>query len=74
MTQSQKNSAMQNIVKTGNLEELPDELNPELLFSTTYTQLLVEIVAGRIDAKELANEQLRQRGLDPKTGKWVGYR
>lgn len=60
-----------NTIKGG---QLPDELNPELIFSTTYTQLLVDIANGRIDAKELAKEQLRQRGIDPKTGKWVGYR
>lgn len=49
-----------------------DELNPKYLFSTKYTDLLVRIARGEIDATELAIEELINRGLDL-NGKWVGF-
>ena len=57
---------MQNLKRNGILEpaELNDELNPKYLFSLTYSELLCAIVNGKIDAKELAWQQLRNRGLD----------
>lgn len=51
-----------------------DELKPVYLFSTKATDLLVAIVNGQIDAVELAKIELMARGLDPKTGKWVGFK
>lgn len=50
-----------------------DELNPELVFNTTYTAILVAIAKGEIDAKELAIKQLNDRGLDI-NGKWIGFK
>ncbi|GAB2798640.1 hypothetical protein GCM10027275_50280 [Rhabdobacter roseus] len=50
-----------------------DDLNPNLLFSTTWTELLVAIANGQVDAQELARQQLAGRGLDL-LGKWVGYK
>lgn len=74
MTTEQKISAMQNLKRNGKLEpaELPYELNPQYLFSLTHAELLCAIVNGKIDAKELAWQQLRNRGLDAK-GNWVGF-
>lgn len=54
--------------------EIPDELNPDHLFSTTWTELLLKIASGVIDCRELAKEQLDQRGLDHQTGKWIGFK
>ncbi len=53
------------------LENLPDDRNPKFLFNGTHTDLLVEIAGGKINARKLAVEQLRNRGLD-KQGIWVG--
>lgn len=55
-------------------QEIPDELNEKFLFNMTHTQLLLRIVSGEIDAKELAIKQLNNRGLDIKTGAWVGFK
>ncbi len=55
-----------------NEQHLSDELNPIYLFSTTATQLLVKIVKDDIDAKHLAQEELRKRGLDH-DGNWIGF-
>lgn len=51
---------------------LQDELNPDLLFNSTYTELLVQIANGEIDAVELAKLQLKNRGLNLQ-GKWIGF-
>lgn len=55
-------------------QEIPDELNEKFLFNMTHTQLLLRIVSGEIDAKELAIKQLKNRGLDIETGAWVGFK
>jgi hypothetical protein len=74
MTTAHKISAMQNLKRNSKLEatDLPDELNPQYLFSITQTELLCAIVNGKIDAKELAWQELRNRGCNAK-GKWVGF-
>lgn len=53
--------------------KISDELNPELLFNQTYTELLVKIANGEIDAVELAKQQLKNRGLNA-DGKWIGFK
>lgn len=53
--------------------DVPDELNPAYIFSTTATALLVDLAAGRISAQGLALDALADRGLDPRTGTWVGF-
>ena len=53
-------------------ENLPDELNPEYIFSLTATDLLVDAVNKKIDLDYYARKQLANRGLDKK-GKWVGF-
>lgn len=52
---------------------LNDDLNPEFIFSTVATDLLVQAVNGKIDLKELAKKTLKNRGLDNQ-GKWVGFK
>ena len=42
---------------------MPDELNPEFIFSLTHRELLVKIVKGEIDIKQSARDQLANRGL-----------
>lgn len=51
---------------------LPDDENPKYLFNTTTSKLLVAIVQGNIDTKQLAEEQLRNRGLN-NDGRWIGF-
>ena len=51
---------------------LPDDKNPEFLFSTTDTELLVQIVNEDIDPNLLAHRELQKRGLN-KEGRWVGF-
>jgi len=52
---------------------IPDDLNPDGLFSITQTELLIGIINGSYDAVELAKSQLMNRGLDM-YGKWVGFK
>jgi len=55
------------------LQELPDELNQDYIFSLTANELLVKIANGEIDAVELAKIQLSNRGLN-ENGEWVGFK
>jgi hypothetical protein len=50
-----------------------DDLNPRFLFQGIATDLLVAIVNKQIDPVELANKELKNRGLD-EDGKWVGFK
>jgi hypothetical protein len=54
-------------------DETPDELNPAYLFSGTATALLVALASGELNAQALALDMLANRGLDPATGRWVGF-
>jgi len=40
-----------------------DETNPQFLFSTTHTSLLLKLATGRLNAKKLAAKELAARGL-----------
>lgn len=53
--------------------DVPDEQNPAYLYSTTATALLVAIASGELNAQALALDALANRGLDPSTGRWVGF-
>lgn len=55
------------------LNEISDERNPEFLFQTTHTDLLLQIANGRLDAVKQAKKVLSDRGLD-KRGKWIGFK
>lgn len=52
--------------------EVPDSLNPELMFGQTATELLARIVRGEVDARRIAAKTLAARGVDL-DGRWVGF-
>lgn len=52
---------------------LQDELNPDFLFSLTFTELLSKVAKGEINAQQLAKQELANRGLDT-DGKWIGFK
>ena len=52
---------------------MSDELNPNMIFQGTYTELLVKAAKGEIDLNELAKSELAARGLD-QHGEWVGFK
>lgn len=49
-----------------------DEVNPDFLFATTHTTVLLAIEAGLIDPVRLARAELAGRGLDA-DGVWCGF-
>ena len=51
---------------------LRDDKNPEYLFSTTDSELLLKIVQKEIHPRELALKELEKRGLN-KEGRWIGF-
>lgn len=55
------------------LSLVPDEENPLFIFTITNKDLLLQIASGEIDAVQIAKIELRNRGLDIKTGKWIGW-
>ena len=52
---------------------IPDEENPIFLFNGARAELLIDIINGKIDAQEFARMELRARGLDLETGRWIGW-
>jgi hypothetical protein len=53
--------------------EIKNEIDPDKnVISLFDTDILVEVVNGKIDLNELAWKELSNRGLD-KNGKWVGF-
>ena len=55
-----------------NDDELSDELNPQYIFATIHTELLVQALNGEIDLDKLARQEMANRGLG-KDGKQVGF-
>ena len=55
------------------LSLIPDAENPIFLYNMTHTDLLLGIINGKIDAVEMARHEMRARGLDLKTGRWIGW-
>lgn len=53
---------------------IPDDENPIFLFSQTEKELLMDVVNGKIDAVQFAKIELRNRGFDIETGRWVGWK
>ena len=74
--QSQKNGARRAEVAALNKASmdgtLRDELNPLFVFQMTHNELLVAIATGKLDAVQLAREELANRGMG-KAGSWVGF-
>jgi hypothetical protein len=52
---------------------LPDEKNPNLIFNLTHSDILIKKAKREINARKLALEQLRNRGLDEE-GRWVVFK
>ena len=55
-----------------NTQNIPDDLNPRFIFSTTASVMLVDALNGTINLQDLAARELAARGLDGH-GKWVGF-
>ena len=53
---------------------IPDEENVIFLFNSTHKDLLMDVISGKIDVVQLARMEMNARGLDEKTGKWIGWR
>lgn len=51
-------------------QEVPDEMNPELVFNGTHTHLLLWMLVG--DPKNLIKDQLAKRGVDD-SGSFIGF-
>ena len=51
---------------------MEDEKNPNMMFQTIHTDLLVAAVRGKIDLNQLVKAELAGRGLD-RDGVWVGF-
>ena len=52
---------------------MPDEENPIFLFNGANKDILLDIISGKIDARQLARMEMRNRGLDRKTGQYIGW-
>lgn len=52
---------------------IADEENPIFLFNNTQKDILMDIISGKIDAVEMARIEIQNRGLDEKTGRWIGW-
>lgn len=79
MKTTEKIRNLQMVKVTGSLppeteaEILHDEENPEFLFSTTWTNLLIKIAKGEVDAEFYARRELANRGLSL-NGRWIGFK
>jgi hypothetical protein len=49
-----------------------DNLNPQFIFNSTETQLLIEALNGEYDLNYLVRKELANRGVDAK-GLWIGF-
>ncbi len=53
---------------------IDDEINPIFLFNQTNAELLLGILNGKIDAVQFARMEMWNRGLNEKTGQWIGWK
>lgn len=53
---------------------IPDAQNPVFLFSMSSNQVLLDIVNGKLDALQLLRLELFNRGIDEKSGKFIGWK
>lgn len=53
------------------IEEIPDELNPDLMLNMTASELLIKVAKGEIDIQKLVRKQLSDRGIDDQRN-WIG--
>jgi len=60
-------------MKTDKTSTQKDYIDPDKnMISLFDTDILVEVVNGRIDLNKVALLELQNRGLD-KNGKWIGF-
>ena len=52
------------------MEEIPDELNPDLMLNTIASELLIKIAKGEIDIQKLVRKQLSDRGIEDQRN-WI---
>lgn len=49
-----------------------DDLNPEFLYCLTRSELLIQILEGKVNPIELAKEELKKRRyVRMKSGRWI---
>ena len=51
---------------------MKDEQNPNFIFSTTNTELLLKVVNRDVDIIEIAKKELADRGMG-RHGQWIGF-
>ena len=60
------------------MEEIPDELNPDLMLNTIASELLIKIAKGEIDIQKLVRKQLSDQrnwiGPDKARKYWEKYK
>ena len=54
------------------MNESSDDLNPRYMFTGMYTELLVKLASGKVNAQEYAKFELQNRGFDA-SGNWIGF-
>jgi hypothetical protein len=52
---------------------LEDQMNPIFIFNGLSAELLMGIISGKIDAVQMARIEMQNRGLDEKSGRWIGW-
>lgn len=50
-----------------------DDLNPEYIFNNTRPDLLMRALRGEFSLEHMARKSLASRGLDFRTGAWIGF-
>ena len=58
--------------KENKQQELHDDENPNFMFQTTITKLLVQVMSGEIDLRSIVQKELRARGFNDQ-GNWQGF-
>lgn len=59
------------IIMKREIEEIPDELNPDLMLNITASELLIKVAKGEIDIQKMVRKQLSDRGIDDQRN-WIG--
>lgn len=54
------------------INEIPDEVNPELMLNMTASELLIKVAKGEIDIQKLVRKELANRGIDDQRS-WIGF-
>lgn len=54
------------------INEIPDEVNPELMLNMTASELLIKVAKGEIDIQKLVRKELANRGIDDQLS-WIGF-